>query len=232
MTQRSGSNLPPVLCSQSHFAFIYRYRAQLPTLGTTTNQQPTAQAGRIGRSFFDSLTFACFFRASLFFCCLFLRTRDQVEQQQQQEDRYSRAEESDSRPDYTLCRRRGCCCGVLQYETTHTTTAHMFMCICRSIRRRSRRRRPRPRLCVYLYFFAYFFFSSFFVTTFRTFEYTISNNSTLVCCATDETHSHNICNDDFTGCVFYYFILRQISITKLPLARPSTNQARSPFPSC
>lgn len=70
-----------------------------------------------------------------------------------------------------------------------------------------------PDVCIYLYFFAYFYFS---LTTFRTFKYTISNNSTLaspVQQKKQQTHHNPICaTRDFTAVAF----LRQISIiTKL-----------------
>lgn len=69
-------------------------------------------------------------------------------------------------------------------------------------------------VCIYLYFFAYFYFS---LTTFRTFKYTISNNSTLASPVQQKkqqkTHHNPICaTRDFTAVAF----LRQISIiTKL-----------------
>lgn len=74
--------------------------------------------------------------------------------------------------------------------------------------------RTRLSMCIYLYFFAYFYFS---LTTFRTFKYTISNNSTLASPVQQKkqqkTHHNPICaTRDFTAVAF----LRQISIiTKL-----------------
>lgn len=73
-----------------------------------------------------------------------------------------------------------------------------------------RRRIGHDSLCVYLYFFRVFFS----LTTFRTFEYTISNNSTLASPVQQKKkRTPNVCNArDFTVVAF----LRQISIiTKL-----------------
>lgn len=77
--------------------------------------------------------------------------------------------------------------------------------------RRLRRRIGHDSLCVYLYFFRVSFIS---LTTFRTFEYTISNNSTLASPVQQKrkkTHTQYM-QRDFTAVAF----LRQISIiTKL-----------------